>query len=337
MNLLPYWKENIIREKHKLDWKQCIDGKWIQFYKETDSIPAKIFELKNSKYDGQVLIFYKNGQVESYKNYRNENLFGLNIGYYENGKIRDSVIYRLDTAQNGYIFSNKIFMKTFYENGNNKKIESYDSLGVKNGKWVDYYENGQIRTKLQYSSKNINLSNAANRNSYGNKIEKYTYYYPNGQIRFTLDYSNDKIVDGKFVEYHQNGQEKSVGYLKNGLRDLEWIEFYENSKIASRGNYSSGSYTFCGVVPYTEYYEYKIGTWEYFYSNGELKAKGEYRLSFKNIETNCEGGEYVNCGVIADDWTIYDALGKNISSEKALQSKIIENQEVLRKRIYEIE
>ena len=137
----------------------------------------------------------------------------------------------MDAAQNGHIFSNKTFLKTFYENGNYKKIQSYDSLGVKNGNWMDFYENGQIKIEQHYTNKNIDLRNSANKNSYGNRIKKFNFFYPNGQIQFSLNYSNDKIDNGLFVEYYSSGQKKISGNLKNGLRDSEWAEYYENGEI----------------------------------------------------------------------------------------------------------
>ena len=337
MNDLTYWKENVIREKYKLDWKQNIDGQWIQFYKNNDSIPAKIFELKKTKLNGEYKLFYENGKIETIENYINEKRVGLKTNFYKSGKIRDSVIYRLDTAQNGHIFSNKIFLKTFYENGNYKKIQTFDSLGVKNGKWVDFYENGQVKIEQQYTNKNIDLRNSANKNSYGNRIEKYKYFYPNGQIKFSLNYSNDKIDSGLFVEYYSSGQKKISGNLKNGLRDSEWTEYYENGKIKSKGNYSSGSYTVCGVVPFTDFYEYKVGEWSYYFVNGKIKANGIYEIKTKNVGTNCKGGANLNCGILTKEWTFYKADGNPISLKNVLENELIENQEILRKRVYKTE
>jgi antitoxin component YwqK of YwqJK toxin-antitoxin module len=228
-------------------------------------------------------------------------------------------------------------MKSYYENGKSKKIENYDSLGVKNGMWSDFYDNGQIKIEQQYTNKNIDLRNSANKNSYGNRIKKFTYFYPNGQIQFSLNYSNDKIDNGLFVEYYSSGQKKISGNLKNGLRDSEWTEYYENGKIKSKGNYSSGSYTICGVVPFTAFYEYKVGEWSYYFANGEIKANGIYDIKTKNIGTNCKGGANLNCGILTKEWTFYKADGNPIYLKDVLENKLIENQEILRKRVYETE
>ena len=331
------WKDNIIREKYQLDKKQSTNGKWIQFYKKNDSIPAKIFELKNGNLNGQYRQYYENGQLELVENYDNENITDLGIHYFKNGRIRDSVKYKLDTARNGYIFSNKIFMKSFYENGNLRKLENYDSTGVKNGKWTEYYENGRIKIEQHFTNEQINLENVANKNSYGKKTKTFSLFYPNGKLRFALSYSNDKIENGLFIEYYPSGKKKNSGNLKNELRNDKWTEFYESGIVKSSGHFSSGNYTGCGVVPFTAYYEYKIGEWNYYYPNGEIKANGIYKYGLKNIETNCEGGANINCGVLTNEWSFYSDNGKEISLENALEKGIVSDNEVYRKRIYLIE
>jgi antitoxin component YwqK of YwqJK toxin-antitoxin module len=331
------WKDNIIREKYRLNKEQTTDGKWIQFYKNHDSIPAKIFELKNGKLNGKYSQYYENGQIELIENYLDENITDLGVHYFENGKIRDSVKYKLDTARNGYVFSNKIYMKSFYENGNLRKIETYDSTGVKNGKWTEYYENGQIKIEEYFTNTNINLDNSANKNSYGKRTKTLSYYYPNGQLRFALNYSNDKIEDGLFIEYYPSGNKKINGNLNNELRSDSWTEFYESGKTKASGDFSSGNYTICGAVPFTAYYEYKIGEWNYYYPNGEIKANGIYEYGLKNIETNCEGGANINCGELTNEWSFYDNDGIGIPLVNALEKGIVADKEVYRKRIYLIE
>ncbi|WCO03608.1 toxin-antitoxin system YwqK family antitoxin [Psychroserpens ponticola] len=327
----------LIRDKYKLERKDESNGKWIQFYKKNDSIPAKIFELKNGKLNGQYRQYYENGQLELIENYLDEKITGLGVNYYKSGKLRDSVKFRLDTARNGYVFSNKTFMKSYYENGKPKKIENYDSLGVKNGVWSDFYDNGQIKIEQYFTNKNTYLDNAANKNSYGKRTKILSHYYPNGQLRFTLNYSNDKIENGLFIEYYPSGNKKISGNLRNELRSGIWTEFYESGIIKSSGKFSSGSYTVCGVVPFTAYYEFKIGEWSYYYSNNKIKANGVYEYGSKNIENTCEGGANLKCGNLTNEWKFYNSNGESVTLEYAIENELILKEEVFRKRVYEIE
>ena len=195
-------------------------------------------------------------------------------------------------------------MKSFYENGNLRKLENYDSTGVKNGKWTEYYENGRIKIEQHFTNEQINLENVANKNSYGKKTKTFSLFYPNGKLRFALSYSNDKIENGLFIEYYPSGKKKNSGNLKNELRNDKWTEFYESGIVKSSGHFSSGNYTGCGVVPFTAYYEYKIGEWNYYYPNGEIKTYDK-RKSF------CLAGEdqFFTPG---ESETIVNYLGWNI-------------------------
>jgi antitoxin component YwqK of YwqJK toxin-antitoxin module len=327
----------LIRDKYKLKRKGESNGKWVQFYENNDSIPAKIFELKNGNLNGQYRQYYENGQLELIENYLDEKITGLGVNYYKCGKLRDSVKFRLDTARNGYVFSNKTFMKSYYENGKPKKIENYDSLGVKNGIWSDFYDNGQIKIEQYFTNKNTNLDNAANKNSYGKRTKTLSYYYPNGQLRFTLNYSNDKIENGLFIEYYPSGNKKISGNLSNELRSGNWTEFYESGIIKSSGQFSSGSYTVCGVVPFTAYYEFKIGEWNYYYPNNKVKANGVYEYGSKNIENTCESGANLKCGNLTNEWNFYNSNGELVTLEYAIENELILKEEVFRKRVYDIE
>jgi antitoxin component YwqK of YwqJK toxin-antitoxin module len=330
---LSYWKENIIRRSYKLDRNEKIDGKWIQFYEMEERVPAKIFSLKNGKVDNQFLTFYKDGNLESDRNYEQENLFDLSVSWFQNGMIKDSTVYRLDTAQNGHVFSNKTFRVAYYENGSVRQIEKYDNRGVKNGNWLSYYENGKVRVNESYSNK-VNLRGVANTNGYGARTGEFTYYYENGQVRFQLKYQNDKIVNDNYCEYYEGGGQKECGPLRNGLRLGEWKSWYKNGELKSIGNFKNNDYIFCGVVPYTYFYEYKIGIWHYYYENGQLMCKGEYEISMRNIGTNCEGGADLFCGSFTSEWVGFNENGEVVQIKKLVDEKAIEDQELLLERFY---
>jgi len=75
--------------------------------------------------------------------------------------------------------------------------------GVKEGAWVEYFENGQLRFKQNY--KNGMLEGA------------FISYYKNGQLFAKGNHKNSKR-EGAWVYYHENGQLEHKGNLKNGKK-----------------------------------------------------------------------------------------------------------------------
>ncbi len=329
-NSIPHWKSNVIRESYHLKSNENIDGKWIQFFEDDTTKPAIIFTLLNEKAESKYISYYLNGRIEKIADYKSGYMNGLSVRWYKNGQIKDSAIYRWDTAQ---IYETTIFKSAYYDNGNRRKVETYDTNGVRNGIWTEYYENGQIKIKQQFTS----LENSGYQRIFGKRIGDYTFYYKNGQVRFSIKYDNGKFVDGIFWEYYDDGSKKQSGELKNELRDGEWIEWHENGDLKSKGNYKSGSYIFCGRTPFTAFYEYKTGTWKYYYIGEKLMASGIYKNTTTNIHTNCQGGADVYCGVLNKSWIFLDITESKLNLKQFIQQKLLKDKEVILKRVFKPE
>ncbi|MBF6639854.1 hypothetical protein IVB69_00025 [Flavobacterium sp. J49] len=117
------------------------------------------------------------------------------------------------------------------------------------------------------------------------------------------------------VEYYQNGKIKTVVNTDSltGLRIGFWNEFYENGQLKESGNYKLDSYKQCCVAGLCdEFYSYKFGEWSYYHLNGKLKAKGIYKIGKKIRNTNCEGGAEINFGFITENWKFYNEEGIEI-------------------------
>jgi len=69
-------------------------------------------------------------------------------------------------------------------------LENYKD-GKEDGKSVEWYLNGQIKSERNYKE--------------GKKNGKWTEWYKNGQLKIEKNYKNDKF-DGKFTWWHENGQ-----------------------------------------------------------------------------------------------------------------------------------
>lgn len=91
---------------------------------------------------------------------------------------------------------------------------------------------------------------------FGQKIVKYEDLEERNRIFYEIN-SNTPFT-GKCITTYPNGQLGMGGYLKNGLRDGEWIWFYENGNKKRYSVYKEGI---------------KHGPTIYFYKNGQKKSE----------------------------------------------------------------
>ena len=118
------------------------------------------------------------------------------------------------------------------------------------------------------------------------------------------------------VIYYPNGKIKSVGNTDDFTKEFRigyWNEFYENGQLKESGNYNLDTYKECCTAGICDgYYSYKIGEWLYYYENGKLKAKGTYKIGKKAKNTNCGINAEINFGYVTESWIFYDSNGNQI-------------------------
>ena len=119
----------------------------------------------------------------------------------------------------------------------------------------------------------------------------------------------DDGYNGAHIPYIDNYPDSSVmlkGYnamTTNGeissLRIGECTSYYDNGRIRDSGEYQIGSYVQCctgGACK--QYYNYKVGTWKYYYPDGSRQATVIYETNKYPVETNCQGGDVAVFGKI---------------------------------------
>ena len=174
--------------------------------------------------------YYENGQVEVEGNRKDGERDGKWVWYDENGKIEAEGSY-----EDGYKIGKWAY---YYEDGQLRSEEYYDNEYIALRKCVDYDENGKIVKDLEY-----NLDETAG--PYGGPWNgKFADYHNNGQIQSEGNYENGERV-GKWVVYDENGQIIAEGeYKKDGETGREWsgkfIEYYYNGQIRYEENYKDG-------------------------------------------------------------------------------------------------
>ena len=77
------------------------------------------------------------------------------------------------------------------------------SKGKREGEWLWYFENGQLKYKSNFKD--------------GKQEGEFLYYYENGQLWIKNNYKNGKL-EGERLVYYENGQ-------------LEKTEIYKDAKL----------------------------------------------------------------------------------------------------------
>ncbi len=184
----------------------------------------------------------------------------------------NEITYRSDVAY----FHNSPFTGILVDKKTNKPLGEFLN-GYKNGKFIQYYSNGKIKSEVEFSNGKI-------------LDGKYVSYLKNGQIEQEETYKDEKIIsigkykDGKLsglsvltTELYSGGQKKGEGYLKNDKKDSLWTEWYKNGKIKFEGNYLNGEKNGKGTYYYKNMNEVLNYTGNFmdnrFEGNGTLARK----------------------------------------------------------------
>ena len=92
-------------------------------------------------YTGRCTIYDEDGYKKSIQQYLNGVDYGNWIFYYSNGNIETKGKFKNGAKVGKW--------KYYYESGNIKQISRYSMLGERDGKWIEYDEDGEvIRTNI---------------------------------------------------------------------------------------------------------------------------------------------------------------------------------------------
>ncbi len=130
---------------------------------------------------------------------------GTYLLYFENGQRREKAFYRKDTLVGTRIL--------YFENGKPEVEEPYDSNGILNGTYKQYYPEGGLKLEQPYVANVIS--------------GMIRVYYPGGQIKEEVTMQENQ-ENGPFAEYHPNGKMEWKGAYKNGDDEFGWLEQYDS-------------------------------------------------------------------------------------------------------------
>lgn len=242
---------------------------------------------QNDKRNGFFKYYDVNGNFISVEKFENDKLIEdapetkvleKKIAYYPNGKPSITATYyknkpegiRREFDTNGVVVKGYLF-----DNGILRYEGITDLNGKRQGRWIEYYETGEMRSegeylnsshvgewKFYFQDKTIEIVGSYNRK--GEKIGEWRWYYPDGKPLMIENYEEGKL-EGLFVEYDNLGNEISKGEYLNNAEEGEWIYVHGNS--TEKGSYFDGM---------------RQGLWKTWFNNGKVASEIEFEQDLPN-------------------------------------------------------
>jgi len=205
----------------------------------------EIIPLANGILSGTFKSHYENGQLKDEIHYKDGEQTGIKTEYYENGNMKFSIT---DSQKpKGNLHSH------YYENGNLKSTEIYISEHDRDGKWIKYYPNGQMKSETEFVNKEFLVQNCWKED--GTQILK--------------DGTGLYITENTYWEgYTQRNEQEYLNYKRHGKQYT-----YNNDKLSLYQEMKDGNEH--GVTKtYDDEGNLKEET---VYANGVEKTRKEYK------------------------------------------------------------
>ena len=255
--------------------------------------------------------FNKKGElymISSLTKVIDKELYGLYRKYDKNGNL---LIYT-------YAIDGKNTDKGYYSNGKLAYILELKIIkeqpSIPNGKYIEYYKNGQIKVQGSYKEgkrdgefkaflrdgksagsvfykdgkiikstlvkamkDNASFSLTTDINYNLNSHEIVTDEFPNQLLKQYFIFNKNGLLDGESREYYEEGDIKSISHFKNHIPDGVFISYYQNGNMEEKYVYVNGE---------------ENGECFSYYENGKL----EERYFLKNGEIDGEAFAYYPSG-----------------------------------------
>jgi len=293
-----YWKTylpngKLKSEGNRKDFK--LDSTW-KFYDETGKLTTEI-NYKNDKKNGYKKTFDKEGKLISEINFKEDIKEGYSNYYYPSGKTKQKIPF-VNDKEEGFAFEfsedGNIITVTEFKVGfmkSQEKINRRSANNLKQGKWKEFYENGNPHFELIYLNDTLNgfckefnpdgTLKGISKYNMGNKEENVpelavldirNNYYADGKIKSQETYK-DGQPEGTFKYYDTLGIITSAKIYKEGILMAEgifdefgkeqgpWKELHPDGTLRGEGEYKDGM---------------KVGDWKFYHPNGKKEQLGKY-------------------------------------------------------------
>ncbi|HAD97436.1 MAG TPA: hypothetical protein DCG19_08515 [Cryomorphaceae bacterium] len=275
-----YWKSyyrsgNMKAEGNRVD--HLLDGPWV-FYNEDGEKKLEINYRKDKK-DGLRKTFM-DGQLIKEEPFVDDQIRGFVKEYYENGGELQREIPFKDSQAHGtgyeYAQDGRIITLLTYKSGvltKQQPINRMDQQLQKQGMWMTFYENRQVKTEGPYVN---DLKNGY-----------WKYYLSNGDLqrveKWIMGVLQENAQEVAKVEIRreidpQTGKLAFKGAYRNGKPEGVHRQYDEDGNVISSRIYENGIVLYEGIV---DEQGRKQGPWKEYYPDGTLKAEGSYKDDLK--------------------------------------------------------
>lgn len=181
--------------------------------------------------------------------------------------------------------------------------------GRRSGRWIDYYDDGNIYGKGIYKS--------------NYKEGTWRYYYRNGNLKQIGAYLKG-LPEGKWVWLFENGDTIKIEHYLQGKENGSFVEYNASGNVILKGNYTDGEpdgYWELTINDHIEKGKYvyglREGKWKRYYFDGSLKYEGNYiqgnadgKHKFYYPNGNLKEERYYVSGYKEGNWKKYDKNGE---------------------------
>ena len=359
--------DKIVKEELKNDYKK-------EYLKRKNNL-EKIEGIKENMFsDGEFTFELKNGVVNNIsKNIEKKTDIFVNKAFDKDGNLlkiaslakldEETFLYRefnkdLNLVVETYAIGEKSIQKAYYSNKKlaytreGKLDEDYNLLT--NGKYTEYYKNGQMKVQGSYKEgkrdgefkaffkngksagsvfykdgkiikstlvkamkDNASFSLVTDINYNLNSHKIVTDEFPNQLLKQYFVFNKNGLLDGESREYYEEGDIKSVSPFKNNVADGIFISYYQNGNIKDKQNYKNGN---------------EEGEGLFYYENGQLEEK----YFMKNGKLDGEAINYFNDGKIRHKAIYKDdiILEEEVHENNEIKKNIFKNEEIVQQDIY---
>ena len=247
-------------------------------------------------------------------------------GYYSDGKL--AYIKELKIIKGEAPIPNGKYIE-YYKNGQ-IKVQGYYKKGKRDGEFKAFlrnsknagsviYKDGKIikSTLINNMKDNASFSILTDINSSSNSHKIVTDEFPNGLLKQYFTFNKDGLLDGESRQYYEEGEIKSVSPFKNNVADGIFISYYQNGNIKEKHTYKNGNEEGEGLF----YYENAKLEEKYFMKNGKLE--GEATAYF-------EDGKIRNKSIFKDGVKLDEETYK----DDKIRKNTFKNGEIVQQDIY---
>lgn len=210
----------------------------------------------NDEREGKLTCYFPDGKVKTEMNYKDGKLNGAYKVFNEAGDLVLESNYKdgnLDGPFKKYFGNKLVNIETVYADG---KVQGSIKKYYVNGKLEEetFFENGKAKNAVEYyanGSKSIETVYDADEN-----VQSYSYYNPKNELYYQEFFKDGDLKSVK--QYSRNNPKPVEANISRKTFDIKSLD----GKILLSGEYDKSK---------------RNGEWKYYYSNGNLRAKREWK------------------------------------------------------------